>query len=314
MDLSIVTTLYYSAPYLEEFYNRTIAVAQKITDEYEIILVNDGSPDSSLDIAISLFRKDKNVKVVDLSRNFAHHRAVMTGIEQASGDLVFSIACDLEEEPELLGTFYEEMTKNPNADLIYGVQEKRKGDMFERISGGIFYGLFNMLSNDPIPRNLISAKIMTRRYVQSLVQHKEREVFLGGLMTITGYLQVPLTVKKYSKGSSTYTLRRKVALFVNALTSFSNKPLIYIFYLGCIISFISGVAGCFLIFRKLIFGGILVGWSSIMTTLWFLGGVIIFCLGIIGIYFSKIFIEVKQRPYTIIRQIYDHRITGKNQY
>ena len=311
MDLSIVTTLYHSAPYLEEFYKRTVATAQKITDDYEIILVNDGSPDNSLDIAISLFENDTKVKVVDLSRNFDHHKAVMTGIEHTNGALVFSIACDLEEAPELLRTFYDEIMKKPHIDLIYGVQERRKGDLFERISGGIFYGLFNMLSSDPIPRNLISAKIMTRRYVQSLIQHKEREVFFGGLMTITGYTQAPITVKKASKGSSTYTLRRKLSLFVNAITSFSNKPLIYIFYLGCIISFISGLAGCYLVFRKLIFGGILIGWSSIMTTLWFLGGVIIFCLGIIGIYFSKIFIEVKQRPYTIIRHIYDHGTTEK---
>lgn len=312
MDLSIVTTLYYSAPYLEEFYSRITSTAQKITDDYEIILVNDGSPDKSLEIAISLFEKDKKVKVVDLSRNFSHHKAVMTGLEHANGALVFSIACDLEEEPELLSTFYKEMTKNPHADVIYGVQEKRKGELFERISGEIFYGLFNMLSIDPIPRNLISARIMTRRYVQSLVQHKEREVFLGGLMTITGYIQVPLVVKKGSNGSSTYTLRRKISLFVNAITSFSNKPLIYVFYLGCIISLIAGAAGFYLILKKFLFGGYLLGWSSVMVSIWFLGGVSIFCMGLLGIYFSKIFIEVKQRPYTIIRQIYEHGISERS--
>jgi len=304
MDLSIVTCMFHSAPYIEEFYNRISKAAQKITDNYEIIFVNDGSPDNSLEIAVSLFEQDEKVKVIDLSKNFQHHKAAMTGLKHASGSLVFGISCDLEEAPELLSTFYREIKKNPDADVIYGVQETRKGGVFERISGSLFYSLFNMLSSDPIVPNRTSASISTRRYVQSLVQHKEREVFLGGLAIITGYNQVPITVKKVSKGSSTYTLRRKIALFVNAITSFSNKPLIYIFYLGCIISLLSSVSGFYLILRKLIFGGVLLGWSSVMASMWFLGGVTIFCLGILGIYFSKIFIEVKQRPYTIIKKFY----------
>ena len=306
MDLSIVTCLYHSASYIEEFYARISATAQKITADYEIIFVNDGSPDNSLEIAVSLFEQDKRVKIIDLSKNFQHHKAAMTGLAHTRGALVFAMSCDLEEKPELLLRFHEEMTHNPDADVIYGVQDTRKGGLFERLSGDVFYRLFNMLSSDPIPPNRASASLMTRRYVQSLVQHKEREIFMGGLATITGYHQVPLTIKKTSKGSSTYTTRRKIALFINAITAFSNKPLIYIFYLGCIMSLISGVTGCYLFFNKLISGDVLIGWSSIMTTLWFLGGVIIFCIGIIGIYFSKVFTEVKQRPYTIIRQIYQH--------
>jgi len=312
VELSIVTCLFYSAPYLEEFYARISAVAQKITDDYEIIFVNDGSPDNSLEIAISLFEQDEKVKIIDLSKNFQHYKAAMTGLEHTKGSLVFAMSCDLEEEPELLGKFYEEIKKNPAADVIYGVQETRKGLFFERISGSLFYSLFNMLSSDPIPPNRISASIMTRRYVQSLVQHKEREVFLGGLSTITGYNQVPIIVKKGSKGRSTYTLRRKLAVFVNAITSFSNKPLIYVFYLGCIILLLSGVAGFYLVLRKLFFGGLLAGWSSVMVSLWFIGGLLIFCLGILGIYLSKIFLEVKQRPYTIIRHIYQRGTSAKS--
>ena len=312
MELSIVTCLFYSAPYIEEFYKRISATAQKITDDYEIIFVNDGSPDNSLEIAISLFEQDPKMKVIDLSKNYQHHKAIMTGLEHASGSLVFGIDCDLEEEPELLSTFYEEIKKNPDADVIYGVQEARKGGVFERQSGRLFYSLFNMLSNDRITPNLTSASLSTKRYIQSLVRHKEREVFLPGISATTGFKKVPITVKKVSKGSSTYTLRRKIALFVNAITSFSNKPLIYVFYIGCIISLLSGVAGLYLVLRKLIFGSILVGWSSVMVSLWFLGGLLILCIGIIGIYLSKIFVEVKQRPYTIIRQIYQRETSAKS--
>lgn len=305
MDLSIVTTLYYSSSYLEEFYARICAAAEQITDDYEIILVNDGSPDDSLDVALSLFERDDRVKVVDLSRNFGHHKAVMTGLAHARGDLVFKIDCDLEEEPELLGEFYAEMVKDSSVDVVYGVQDRRKGGPFERISGGLFYKLFNLLSDHPVPSNLVSARLMSRRYVASLVQHQDREVFLGGIMVITGFKQVSLVVKKHSKGSTTYTLGRKVSLLVNAITSFSNRPLVYVFYLGCAIVFLSSVAALYLIVRRVFFGIFLTGWPSLIVSVWLLGGLTIFCLGVIGIYLSKVFMEVKPRPYTVIRQLYE---------
>lgn len=310
MDLSIVTTLYYSAPYLEEFYARICAAAEKITDGYEIILVNDGSPDNSLDVALSLFDRDDRVRVIDLSRNFGHHKAIMTGLAHARGDLVFKIDCDLEEEPELLGEFYAEMVKDPSVDVVYGVQQRRKGGPFERVSGGLFYRLFNLLSYHPVPPNLASARLMSQRYVASLVEHRDREVFLGGIMAITGFKQVPLVVKKHSKGSTTYTLGRKVSLLVNAITSFSNKPLVFVFYLGCAIVFISSIAALYLIVRRVFFGVFLTGWPSLIVSVWLLGGLTIFCLGVIGIYLSKVFMEVKPRPYTVIRQLYERAGSG----
>jgi putative glycosyltransferase len=134
MTLSIVTTLYESAPYLAEFHVRVCNTAEKITRDYEIILVNDGSPDNSLDVARSIHLKDNRVRVIDLSRNFGHHKAMMTGLAHARGDLVFLLDSDLEEERELLRTFYEELQRS-GADVVFGVQEKRKGRLFERLSG-----------------------------------------------------------------------------------------------------------------------------------------------------------------------------------
>ena len=304
MDLSIVTTMYQSAPYLEEFYTRLSHAARKITTQYEIIFVNDGSPDHAMEVVLSLYERDKKVKVIDLSRNFGHHKAMMTGLAHAQGQLVFLIDCDLEEEPELLGRFYAEI-KSSGADVVYGVQEKRKGARFEQLVGHLFYTLFNLLSNHPVPRNVVTARLMSRRYVKNLVKHRDREVFMLGLWTITGFKQVPLTVRKHSKGSSTYNFRRKISVFVNSITSFSNKPLVLIFYLGSGISFISGIAVLYLIIRRLFFGVLLGGWPSLIVSIWLLGGLTIFCVGIIGIYLSRIFMETKQRPYTIIRQCYE---------
>lgn len=313
MDLSIVTTLYCSEPHLEEFYSRMCAVAEKVTNSFEIILVNDGSPDNSLEIALSIYKKDPRVRVIDLSRNFGHHKAIMTGLAHVRGDLVFLIDCDLEERPELLDQFCL-VFDNPGADVVYGVQQARKGGVFERITGRIFYALFNLLSSYPVPPNQMVARLMNRRYVTSLVEHKDREIFLAGLWAITGFKQVPVIVEKHSKGSSTYTLRRKLSLLINSITSFSNKPLLFIFYLGCCIVLLSGTAALYLIIERLFFGMLLTGWPSLIVSVWLLGGLTIFCVGVIGIYLSKVFTETKQRPYTVVRAVFERTEDEKHEF
>jgi len=305
MKLSIVTTMYCSAPYLNEFYERICATAEKITSEYEIIFVNDGSPDDSLDIAVALYEKDPRVRVIDFSRNFGHHKAMMTGLMHAKGELVFLIDCDLEEEPEFLEKFYAEHRKNDDVDVVYGVQKARKGGFVEKISGNIFYWAFNLFSSYPVPPNIVTARLMSKRYVDSLVKHKDREVFMAGLWAITGFKQVSLMVTKINKGNSSYDLKRKISILLNSITSFSNKPLLFIFYLGSMILFISSMAALYLVIRKVFFGVLLAGWPSLMVSIWLLGGLTIFCVGVIGIYLSRVFMETKERPYTIIRQIYE---------
>ena len=311
MDLSIVTTMYYSEPYLEEFYTRACAAANINTGEFEIIFVNDGSPDNGLEVAVALCERDNRVSVIDLSRNFGHHKAIMTGLAHAKGDLIFLIDSDLEEDPKLLSLFHKEMA-NTDADVVYGVQQRRKGGWLERFFGDAFFKLFNFLSSYPIPSNLITARLMSRRYVSNLVQHKDHEIFIAGLWAITGFKQIPIKVNKLSKGNSSYNLVRKWSILVNSVTSFSNKPLIYIFYLGICISFLSGLAGLYLIGRRVFFQEFLAGWPSLVVSVWFLGGITIFCLGIIGIYLSRVFTETKQRPYTVIRQIYGK--TNQNEF
>jgi len=303
MELSIVTTMYHSAPYIEEFYERVSKSAQKITDDYEIIFVNDGSPDNSLDIAVSLHEKDSRVIVVDLSRNFGHHRAMMTGLGYARGEKVFLIDCDLEEEPELLGAFYEKFN-NEACDVVYGIQKTRKGGAFERITGNLFYTVFNRLSGIRMPHNLVTARLMSARYVKSLLLYKERELFIDGIWHITGYKQIAVYVNKHSTSISTYSLRKKIAQSVNAITSFSDTPLIFIFYTGIFISSISALYILYLFARKMFSGVGISGWTSLIVSVWFLGGLTIFFIGIIGIYLSKVFVETKKRPYAIIRAVY----------
>ena len=303
MKLSIVTTMYHSESYLEKFHALVISVARKITEDYEVIFVNDGSPDKSLDIAKSISERDVHVKVIDLSRNFGHHKAMMTGLMNSGGDLIFLIDSDLEEDPYMLATFYARLQET-GADVVYGVNQFRNGSWFERVSGDLFYMVFNWLSSYSIPRNLITARLMTRRYVEALISHQDQEIFMAGLWAITGFEQIPIEVNKASKGKTTYNLTRKIAILVNSITSFSNRPLVLIFYLGVFISFLSFLWLAYLLLRKLLFGEYLTGWPSLIASVWLLGGLTIFSLGIIGVYISKIFTEVKRRPYTVIRHIY----------
>jgi len=304
MKLSIVATLYQSAPYIKEFYGRATSVAKQLASEdYEIILVNDGSPDNSLELAVSLTESDLAVIVIDLSRNFGHHKAMMTGLMHSKGELVFLIDSDLEEEPEWLLSFNDLMSRE-KCDVVYGTQAQRKGGSIEKITGVVFYKLFRMMTGINQPNNIVTARLMTRRYVQALVSHRERELNLGGLWIITGFKQVRRTVYKNSISPTTYTLSRKFSHFFNAVTSFSSLPLVYTFYVGLAVSASALLYILYILYRFFLTASLPDGYTSIMVSIWLFSGLIIFSMGVQGIYLSKVFLEVKQRPYAIIRQIY----------
>jgi putative glycosyltransferase len=303
MKLSIVTTLFKSAPCVEEFCRRAAAAAQAAAgDDHELILVNDGSPDDSLAVAVAQSATNPRLRVIDLSRNFGHHKAIMTGLAHASGDRVFLLDSDLEEEPEWLARFQGELDRG-GIDVVFGVQAHRKGGAFERWTGSLFYRLLRLLTGLALPENLVTARLMTRRYVDALLLHEEREIFIAGLWQVTGFAQLPVVVSKHSRSTTTYTFRHKMALLVNSVTSFSNMPLIAIFYTGLVIFLLAAAYAGYIIVHRLL-GNLLPGWASVMASIWLLGGLIISFLGIIGIYLSKIFSETKRRPYTIVRQIY----------
>ncbi|MFC1574176.1 glycosyltransferase family 2 protein [Candidatus Latescibacterota bacterium] len=306
MDLSVVATMYSSEAHIWEFCKRISAAAAKITDDYELIIVNDGSPDKSLDITLSFFEQNDNVKIIDLSRNFGHYKAIMTGLSHASGDLVFLIDSDLEEEPELLESFHHEYISDKSVDVVYGIQKTRKGAMFEKISGAFFYKFFNFFSVWKIPMNVSTVRLMSKSYVENLIKHEDSEVFLAGLWVMTGFKQKPLVFTKHNISDTTYSLRKKMAVVVNAITSFSVLPLLYVFYMGTVISAISTFYIIAMIYKKLVLNIPVPGYTSLIVSIFFLGGLTIFSIGIIGIYLSKIFMEVKRWPYTIIKTIHEH--------
>ena len=304
MRLSIVTTLYNSAGFIDEFYRRAVAAAETLTDDFEIVMVNDGSPDDSLAKALDLHELDARVVVIDLSRNFGHHRAMMAGLGFARGEQVFLIDVDLEEDPGVLPRFAATMERE-HCDVVYGIQAKRRGGLIERASGELFYWLAKRLGGIQIPRNDTTARLMTRRYVRNLVRHREREIVLAGLWMATGFRQVPEPIVKLrASHPSNYSFAAKTRLAVDYLTSFSDAILYRVFYAGLIISTLAFCAMLYFVTVFLVTGKVLAGWTSLMASIWTFGGLSVLLIGLIGIYVARIFNETKRRPYVIVREIY----------
>jgi putative glycosyltransferase len=189
--------------------------------------------------------------------------------------------------------------------MIYGVQAARRGTRFDRLPGAIFYQLFRVLTGVDQPDNIVTARLMSRRYVDALVAHRERELNIGGLWIITGFKQSRQTIQKLSASPTTYSVSRKFGHLINAVTSFSSLPLFFIFYCGLAISASAALYIGYLVVTYL-FATPPTGYTSIVASIWLFSGIIIFFIGLQGIYIGKIFSEVKQRPYTIVRQIYRH--------
>lgn len=307
MKLSIVSTMYRSEPFLAEFCERMLRAAEAAVDEFELILVNDGSPDASLALALELQAADQRIQVVDLSRNFGHHAAIVAGLEQTRGQHVFLIDCDLEEQPEWLPVFFEKLQES-NVDVIFGVQEARVASPVSNFFGDLFWRSLNVISSVRIPHNPMTCRLMNRSYVDSLLNVGDRVLYLAGVFAWAGFRQIaiPLTKKARPAGhKSSYNLSRKLLQVVDSFSSFSVAPLTLIFVMGLAIWLGSIIFGLGLFVEKLLYPETLLsGFTSLMLSIWFLCGTIIVFLGVLGLYIGKIFQEVKQRPRYIVRNIY----------
>jgi putative glycosyltransferase len=302
---SIVSTMYRSRAFLESFLAECLDALRRLgCDDFEIILVNDGSPDDSLAFALSRCRDIPQLVVVDLSRNFGHHHAMQAGLRVARGERVFLVDCDLEVPPAVLVDMAAKLAES-GADLVYGYQEVRKGKWFEQISGGAFWRGFNLLSDTKVPENLVTERVMTRRFVDALLSLGDYNLFLGGMMSWTGFLQIGLSVgKKQREGPSTYTLLKRLQLMVNAVSSFSSRPLVWLFNVGVVITALSFSYAIYLVIRKAFFGDALLGFTSMMAMMAMSLGILTTGLGLVGIYLGKVFNQVQNRPTYIIRDIH----------
>jgi len=301
--------MYRSRGFLDQFLDECMdALGEVGASDFEIVLVNDGSPDDSLMHAIARQQDNPRLVVVDLSRNFGHHHAMQAGLRVARGERIFLIDCDLEVAPATLIDFARKQQETA-ADLVFGYQEARKGGWFERFSGGIFWKGFNLLSDTQIPESILTERVMTRRFVDALLSLGDHNVFLGGMMSWAGFAQIGLPIpKKQRHGESTYTLLKRVRLMVNAISSFSSRPLTFMFNAGLAITAVSFAYVLFLVMRKLVYGDALLGFTSLMGIMAMTLGVLTTGLGLLGIYLGKVFDQVQGRPNYIIRDV--HRFTA----
>ncbi|MEO1324410.1 MAG: glycosyltransferase family 2 protein [Pseudomonadota bacterium] len=304
MKISIVTPLYKSAPYIKELHRRCVNTILAIGEvEHEIIFVNDGSPDNSLEIAKAVAADDPCVMVIDLSRNFGQHEAIMTGLGRATGDCIFVMDSDLEDEPEWIAVFYNAFLER-DCDVVYGVNNNLKGGWAYSRLRTTFYLVLNYLSTISFPPNVCSARLMSRRYVDALLQFTERELFMAGIWHVAGFTQLPIEVVKHDSSPTTYSTSRLINLFINAVTAFSTRPLTIISVAGIFLSLVAFAFMVWLTYLKLAYGITIEGWTSVMVAVLAIGGITLFFNGVVAIYVAKIFIEVKQRPRSIIREIY----------
>ena len=306
MKLSIVTTLYHSEPYLQEFYDRMSSAASSLTGDYELIFVNDGSPDHSDEKILELQEKDDRVVLIQLSRNFGHQKALVTGLNYASGDYIFMIDSDLEEDPELLALYWKEMQDSPAYDVVFGIQQKRKGNWFERISGSLYYSFFNLLSRQNYSPNTLTARLMTSQYVESLKKFEEKESDLWGVFVLAGFNQHAIPVTKGFKGKTTYSLRRKLEIALSTITTLTHRPLYLIMALGLLICLVS-LGLCIYLLVDYIIHGRTDHWWMMLTSIWLIGGLVLFSIGIIGVYLGKMFLEIKNRPVSVIKTIHSRK-------
>ncbi len=302
IDFSVVIPVFNEEENVLELYRRLTAQMEKL-GTYEIIMVDDGSTDRSWGLIKELHEKDSRVKGLSFSRNFGHHIAITAGLDHAKGEKVILMDGDLQDPPEEIPKLYEKF--NEGYDLIYGIREKRQDNILKKITSYLFWWILRRFSGVNIPQGQTMLRIMNRRIVGVIKEMREHARFIHGMMAWAGFKVSTLEIKHNPriKGKSKYNLTKMFKLAFHAVTSFSTVPLRLATYLGIISSFISLVVGIYFIYRKVFYEIPVLGYASIIVSLFFIGGIQLLVLGILGEYLGRTYQEVQRRPLYITREI-----------
>jgi putative glycosyltransferase len=306
MKLSIVTTIYRTAAFMERLHRECVAAAEGAGfDSIEMIVVIDGSPDDWRTPAMAIKAIDGRVKFIELSRNFGHHAAIWCGLEHASGDFVFLLDSDLEVAPSILGSMRARFDAEPELDAVYAYQEVRGGGPQTRWLGAAFWKIFRLLSSVDTPEHILTERLMRRAYVEALLRLGDRNLFLVGMMAWVGFLQAGVVAAKRARsGRASYSFVRRAALAVDAITSFSERPLKILFVLGTLTACMSFGAAAYLVIRKLVTPAyILHGFTFMAVLILFSLGATLGSVGLLGVYIGKIFNQTRGRPTYLIRRL-----------
>ena len=301
-DISIVTPVFNEEDVVREFYERMTGVLNGKDIDYEIIFVDDGSIDRSFEILQEIRASGcGRVRILRLARNFGHQLAMTAGVRYAAGQAVVILDCDLQDPPEVVLTFIEKWRQG--YDVVYGKRSERKGETrFKRLSAELFYTVLDHLADVRIPRNVGDFYLLDRKVVDVLDTMDERHRFIRGLVAWVGFKRAGVDYVREARfaGTTKYGLLKMLKFSLDALTAFSFAPLRLISLCGAGISLLAflGIIAVFIL--KMIHPGVVLGWSSLMIAVLFMGGIQLLAIGLIGEYLARIGDDVKRRPlYTV---------------
>ncbi len=314
--ISIVIPIFNEEENLHNLYNRLTAAAPSYKEDYEIVLVDDGSSDNSINIMTGFAEKDSHVRVIKLSRNFGHQPAISAGIQEAKGDAVVIMDGDLQDPPEELYRFLDKWREG--FQVVYAIRTKRKEGFLKKAAYSTFYRMLAAISDIDIPLDSGDFCVMDRKVVDTIVKDMPEQIrFVRGLRAYAGYKQIGVTYEREERaaGEVKFTFKKLVELALDGLFGFSNVPLRLATYFGFVISIPSFLIGIFFILARTIGYKILghtpaeiPGTTTLTVGIFFLGGVTLIILGILGEYIGRIYIEVKRRPFFVIDEIIEKKM------
>lgn len=301
---SIVVPVYNEELVVYESYKRLKKVMDGLDVTYEIIFVNDGSRDKTASIIYEICEKDKNIRLIDFSRNFGHQVAITAGMDYAEGDAIVVIDADLQDPPEIIPKMIA-LWKN-GYDVVYGKRIERKGDtLFKKITAKIFYRFLKRMTDVDIPVDTGDFRLIDRKVCDALKQVNERNRYIRGIISWLGFKQtgVEFTRDKRFAGETKYPLKKMLKFAFDAITSFSYKPLKLASYCGMTLSFFSFLYLLVVLYLRLFTDQTIQGWASTLAVNLFFNGIVLMILGIIGEYIGRIYDEAKGRPLYVVRQM-----------
>ena len=301
--ISIVSPVYRAENSIEKLVDEIFKAMRQINCTFEIILVDDRSPDNSWEIMKQLSSKFLEVRIVRLSRNFGQHPAIIAGLSQAKGDWIVVMDCDLQDQPKEIIKLY---TKTQEGyDIVMAKRENRQDSFFKKLSSKLFYSLYNYLTDTKADSTIANFGIYKEKIITEVLRINDYIKLFPLLVNWVGYNATTVKVEhaKRDSGKSTYSMAKLISLALNTIISFSNKPLKLFVKFGLILSGVSFLVGIYTIYLWLTNQIGVLGYTSLMVSIWFLSGVVITTVGICGIYIGKIFDQTKNRQVFIIDEI-----------
>jgi len=302
-EISIVIPVFNEAENLPVLYKRLVLVLKNETPNFEIIFINDGSRDNSSETLIAFSEQDVRITIVELARNFGHQIAISAGLNYARGKAVIVMDADLQDPPEVLPQFIEKWREGH--DVVYAVREKRKENWLKQTAYKAFYRLLRVVASIDIPLDAGDFCIMDRKVVDLLVSLPERNRFVRGIRTWVGFDQVGLVYERQARyaGKPKYSMSKLVYLALDGLVSFSYFPLRMISMIGFGISILSMLMAVYYAIKRLLMGLTPPGFATLAVSIFFLAGVQLITMGVIGEYVGRIFEEVKRRPLYVVKKV-----------